>query len=81
MYAIGISRDAIRGKAAELVLVDSAIVATPPGCSPPALGSLGRVVRGKPTYDQTSDLSPPLRTTLSLSPHVKETPISIMSVA
>ena len=73
LYENGNRTDTVHGKAAELVLVDSTIVATPPGCLPPAGGSLGHIMRGKPTYDQTPDLSPPLRTALSLSTHVKKT--------
>jgi glycerol dehydrogenase len=75
IYENGIRTETIHGKAAELVLVDSAIVAAAPSRLLAAgMGdTLAKWYEGKPTYDQTPDPSPSLQGALSLSTQIKET--------
>jgi uncharacterized oxidoreductase len=75
IYEKGIRTDTIDGKAAELVLVDSAIVAVAPSRLLAAgMGdTLAKWYEGKPTYDQAPDPSPSLQAALALSTQVKET--------
>ena len=75
IYENGIRTETIHGKAAELVLVDSAIVAAAPSRLLAAgMGdTLAKWYEGKPTYDQTPDPSPSLQGALSLATQVKET--------
>ena len=74
IYENGIRTDTINGKAAELVLVDSAIVAAAPSRLIAAgMGdTLAKWYEGKPTYDQTPDPQPSLQAALALSTQVKE---------
>jgi len=75
IYENGIRTDTINGKAAELELVDSAILASAP--SRLLAAGMGDTVakwyEGKPTYDQTPDPSPSLQAALALSTQVNET--------
>ncbi len=75
IYEKGIHMDTIHGKAAELVLVDSAIIAAAPSRLLAAgMGdTLAKWYEGKPTYDRTPDPSPSLQAALALSTQVKET--------
>jgi glycerol dehydrogenase len=75
IYEKGVRTDTIDGKAAELVLVDSAIIAAAPSRLLAAgMGdTLAKWYEGKPTYDQTPDPSPSLQAALALSTQVKET--------
>jgi uncharacterized oxidoreductase len=75
LYENGIRTDTIHGKAAELVLVDSAIVAAaPPRLLAAGMGdTLAKWYEGKPTYDRTPDPPPSLEAALALSTQVKET--------
>lgn len=75
IYQNGIRTDTIHGKAAELVLVDSAIVAAAPSRLLAAgMGdALAKWYEGKPTYDRTPDPSPSLQAALALATQVKET--------
>ena len=74
IYENGIRTNTINGKAAELVLVDSAIVAAAPSRLIAAgMGdTLAKWYEGKPTYDRTPDPSPSLQAALALSAQVKE---------
>jgi glycerol dehydrogenase len=74
IYENGIRIDTISGKAAELVLVDSAIIAAAPSRLLAAgMGdSLAKWYEGKPTFDQTPDPSPSLEAALALSTQIKE---------
>ena len=74
IYENGIRTDTINGKAAELVLVDSAIVAAAPSRLIAAgMGdTLAKWYEGKPTYDQTPDPAPSLQAALALSIQAKE---------
>jgi glycerol dehydrogenase len=74
IYENGIRTDTINGKAAELVLVDSAIVAAAPSRLLAAgMGdTLAKWYEGKPTYDQTPDPPPSLQAALALSTQAKE---------
>jgi glycerol dehydrogenase len=75
LYENGNRTDTVHGKAAELVLVDSAIVAAAPSRLLAAgMGdTLAKWYEGKPTYDQTPDPSPSLQAALAISTQVKET--------
>jgi glycerol dehydrogenase len=75
IYENGIRTDTIYGKAAEIVLVDSAIVAAAPSRLLAAgMGdTLATWYEGKPTYDRTPDPSPSLQAALAISTQVKET--------
>jgi len=75
VYENGLRTDTINGKAAELVLVDSAIVAAAPSRLLAAgMGdTLAKWYEGKPTYDQTPDPPPSLQAALALSTQAKET--------
>jgi glycerol dehydrogenase len=75
IYENGIRTDTINGKAAELVLVDSTIVAAAPSRLIAAgMGdTLAKWYEGKPTYDQTPDPAPSLQAALALSIQAKET--------
>jgi glycerol dehydrogenase len=75
IYENGIRTDTIHGKAADLALVDSAIVAAAPSRLLAAgMGdTLAKWYEGKPTYDRTPDPPPSLEAALALSAQVKET--------
>jgi uncharacterized oxidoreductase len=75
IYENGIRTETIHGKAAELVLVDSAILAAAPSRLLAAgMGdTLAKWYEGKPTYDRTPDPSPSLQAALAISTQVKET--------
>ena len=75
IYEKGIRTDTIDGKAAELVLVDSTVIAAaPPRLLAAGMGdTLAKWYEGKPTYDRTPDPSPSLQAALALSTQVKET--------
>jgi glycerol dehydrogenase len=75
IYEKGVRTDTIDGKAAELVLVDSAVIAAAPSRLLAAgLGdTLAKWYEGKPTFDRTPDPSPSLQAALALSTQVKET--------
>lgn len=74
IYDNGIRTDTINGKAAELVLVDSEIVAAAPSRLLAAgMGdTLAKWYEGKPTYEQTPDPSPSLQAALALSIQANE---------
>jgi glycerol dehydrogenase len=74
IYENGIRTDTISGKAAELVLADSEIIAAAPSRLLAAgMGdSLAKWYEGKPTFDQTPDPSPSLEAALALSTQIKE---------
>lgn len=75
IYEQGIRTDTLDGKAAELVLVDSTVVAAAPSRLLAAgMGdTLAKWYEGKPTYDRTPDPAPSLQAALALSTQVKET--------
>ena len=75
IYENGIRTSTIDGKAAELVLVDSAIVAAAPSRLLAAgMGdTLAKWYEGKPTFDRTVAPSPSLQAALALSTQIKET--------
>jgi glycerol dehydrogenase len=74
IYENGIRIDTINGKAAELVLVDSEIVAAAPSRLLAAgMGdTLAKWYEGKPTFDRAPDPWPSLQAALTLSTQVKE---------
>jgi glycerol dehydrogenase len=74
IYENGIRTATINGKAAELVLVDSAVVAAAPSRLLAAgMGdTLAKWYEGKPTFDRTPDPPPSLEAALALSTQIKE---------
>lgn len=75
IYENGIRTETVNGKAAELVLVDSAILAAAPSRLLAAgMGdTLAKWYEGKPTFDGTADPAPSLQAAMTLSTQVKET--------
>lgn len=75
IYENGIRTETINGKAAELVLVDSAVLAAAPSQLLAAgMGdTLAKWYEGRPTFDRTPDPPPSLQAALALSTQARET--------
>ncbi|MFO7709121.1 MAG: iron-containing alcohol dehydrogenase family protein [Desulfobacterales bacterium] len=75
LYKNGVREETLKGKGADLALVDSAIIAAAPSrlLSAGMGDALAKFYEGKPTFDRTPQPLPALEAALRLSAQVKET--------
>ena len=75
VYKNGVREDTLKGKGAELALVDSTIISTAPSrlLSAGMGDALAKFYEGKPTFDKNPQPSPALEAAFMLSTQIKET--------